>query len=148
MNIVQQAKLWVGQDFQPGKEEQCANFIRTVFEEAQVYLGVAQRPWDWSLTQGLEQGPEFANSFFSEEVGSIVTDINLLEPGDIIGFHSTYQGDFPEGCITHVGLYIGDNTMVHRPTQNLPVTLDPLEGRWRDHFSVAVRPLKQGSVEI
>lgn len=132
MNAVQVAKSWVGRNFRPGVTEQCAAFVRAVFEEAGIDLPAAKRPADWSVTSGLPQGPGYANSLSGDEIGTYV-GFGQLQPGDIVTFFNTY-GNYPEGTITHVGIYVGDGMMVHRPTASRPVEQVDMAG-WLSVFA-------------
>lgn len=132
--VVKAAQSWVGKWFRRGQVEQCAQFVRAMFEEAGVAVGVAKRPSDWQQTQGMPQGPAYANSFAGDEVGARVKSIQGLIPGDIVMFADTY-GDFPEGTITHVGIYVGNGQFVHRPTSSRPVERAALAGWWADRFA-------------
>ena len=137
--ILEAARDWVGRDFRPGELEQCANFVRTVFGEAGVQLPVADRPVDWKWTSHLPQGPDYANSFFSAEVGRRIA-FEELEPGDLLAFRDTYQGDFPPQSITHVGIYAGHGYMIDRSTAGEPVRHILLDDWWRERFVEGCRP--------
>lgn len=137
--IVNAAREWVGRAFCEGEVEQCANFVRQVFGEAGVSLAVARRPVDWELTADLPQGPDYANSFFSDEVG-VRVPFDELEPGDLLAFRNTYQGDFPPDSITHVGIYSGDNKMIDRSTASEPVREIELTEWWLERLVEARRP--------
>ncbi|MGE0493753.1 MAG: C40 family peptidase [Vulcanimicrobiota bacterium] len=141
--ILQVAQGWVGRDFRPGELEQCANFVRHVFQEAGVELPVAARPVDWEWTGHLPQGADYANSFFSDEVGCHI-DLEQLQPGDLLAFRDTYPGDFPPQSITHVGIYAGGGTMIDRSTAGEPVRRIPLDPWWRERFVEARRPYLYG----
>jgi cell wall-associated NlpC family hydrolase len=47
-----------------------------------------------------------------KSAGQFTTDITQAQAGDLIFFANTY-GSFPEGTITHVGIYVDDTTMLH-----------------------------------
>lgn len=137
--LLNRARAWVGQDFQGSSQEQCANFVRRLLAEAGVWVPPAARPFDVHLTGSLPQGPAFANSFFSAENGRLL-GYGDLQPGDIIAFRDTYEGDFPKGCITHVGLYLGEDSMIDRSTAGEPVRQQPLDAWWKERFVVGLRP--------
>jgi hypothetical protein len=118
--VVAEAMKWVGIQFRPGVEAQCAPFVRYVFAKAQVPVANAKNPTDLHLLgPGDTLGPDFANSFASEEVGRKVS-LKDAQPGDIVMFANTY-GDWKSGVITHVGIYTGKNMMVDRSTMEGPV---------------------------
>jgi hypothetical protein len=54
-----------------------------------------------------------------------------LAPGDLVFFHSTYDGAI--GRISHVGIYLGDDTIVHSGSPNRTATLSAL-GIYRNNF--------------
>lgn len=132
-DLVATARSWVGRHFNPGQREQCAAFVRAMFHEAGVPVGVATRPSDWRQTQGLPQGPAFANSFAGDDVGAKVKMVDL-RPGDVVLWDNTY-GDYAPGTLTHVGIYVGGGEFVHRPTVARPVELASLSGWWADRFA-------------
>jgi len=133
-HVVDVARSWVGQAFNPGQAEQCAAFVRSVFAQADIPLGVATRPSDWRQTAGLPQGPGLANSFAGDDVGELVPRLEQLAPGDVVMFCNTY-GDYLAGTITHVGIYVGGGEFVHRPTAARPVEKAALAGYWADVFA-------------
>lgn len=124
--VVEVAKTWVNREFRPGQGEQCANFVRHVFEQANVFVGEAAHPTDEHLLRpqdgGLGRG--FADSFSGDDVGAKISKENLAA-GDLVLLRNTY-GDFNKGVITHVGIFVGNGQVVHRPTRDLPVQRDPL----------------------
>ena len=137
--LLARARAWVGKDFSGADKEQCANFIRRLLAEAGVWVPATPRPFDYHLTAKLAQGPAFANSFFSAENGRLL-GYGDLQSGDIIAFRDTYQGEFPTGCITHVGLYLGEDAMIDRSTAGEPVRQQPMDAWWKERFVVGLRP--------
>lgn len=123
--LVRIAKDWDGKYFNYGQKEQCAAFVRHVFNQAGIDLPNVLRPSDaYLLPSGTGFGPDFADSFAGNEVGVKVSPFDML-PGDIVMFANTYKQEdgtsFPSGVITHVGIYVGDGMMVDRPTMHAPV---------------------------
>jgi murein DD-endopeptidase len=49
-----------------------------------------------------------------------------LQPGDLVFFASRGRG----GPIDHVGIYVGDDSLVHAPRSGRPVSRDRLSERW------------------
>lgn len=136
--LLERANGWVGHQFRGQTKEQCANFVRRLLAESGLTLPPAAVPFDSHLTSSLPQGPEFANSFFSASNGRLV-GFGEMEPGDLLAFRDTYEGDFPAGCITHVGLYAGNNEMIDRSTAGEPIRRQPLDDWWKARFVVALR---------
>ncbi len=137
--FLNRAKSWVGHRYRASEAEQCANFVRRVAREAGIALPVAERPFDLGLTRELPQGPAFANSFFSV-IGGRLLGFGDLKRGDLVAFRDTYEGDFPAGCITHVGIWMGEGTIVDRPTVDGPVRELVLDDWWHERFVVGWRP--------
>ncbi|TWT11600.1 C40 family peptidase [Reyranella sp. CPCC 100927] len=124
--VVEVARHWVGRDFHPGQEAQCAAFVRAVFQEAHVPIGNARRPTDRGLLPNPDDlGPGYADSFAGDDVGAKISRTDV-RPGDVVMYLNTY-GNFRPGVITHVGIYVGDGHIVHRPTRSRPVSLDSID---------------------
>ncbi len=137
--LVERAKAWVGHDFSGQKTEQCANFVRRVLAESGLRVAAAVKPFDVHLTGDLPQGPAFANSFFSSANGQLLGYAEL-QSGDLMAFRDTYEGDFPKGCITHVGIYIDDDAMIDRSTAGEPIRRQAMDAWWKERFVVGLRP--------
>lgn len=137
--LVERSKAWVGHDFSGQKTEQCANFVRRVLAESGICVAAAAKPFDVHLTGELAQGPDFANSFFSSENGRLLGYAELT-PGDLMAFRDTYEGDFPKGCITHVGIWVGEDHMIDRSTAGEPVRRQQMDAWWKERFVVGLRP--------
>lgn len=137
--LLARARAWVGHDFRGQEKEQCANFIRRLLAESGITVPAAAKPFDYHLTGKLEQGPSFANSFFSAHNGALLGYADL-RPGDLMAFRDTYEGDFPPGCITHVGIWVADDTMIDRSTAGEPVRELELDEWWKTRFVVGLRP--------
>lgn len=126
MKLVQIALTWAGNWYRKGEIEQCANWVRQALSEAGHPLAnrVSKQPVDGHWT-----GPALANSLAGRDLGPIVDKIADLKPGAIVFFQDTYDvgPEFGPGTITHVGIYVGDGQMVHRPTASRPVEKVSLE---------------------
>ena len=114
--ISEKALAWAGKPFNPGEKAQCAMFVRQVLKDAGVNAGVTQKAVD-----GQSASEAIANSFFGEDLGEIVRDVNQLQPGDLIAYGGTYGG-YPVSTITHVAVYVGNGEMVDRGTSDRDVT--------------------------
>lgn len=137
--LVTRARAWVGHEFGKKEKEQCAYFVRRLLAESGIWVPPAKVPFDSHLTSELEQGPGYANSFFSTKNGLLLGYADL-QPGDLVAFRDTYQGDFPAGCITHVGVWVGDGSMVDRSTEGEPVRELRLDDWWKTRFVIGLRP--------
>ena len=85
---------------------------------------------------GLEL-PRIAADQYSEQYGTIITDPNALQPGDLVFFANTY-----EPGITHVGVYIGNGDVVQAMNPGSGVAIESLrEDYWAQHYYGALRPL-------
>lgn len=97
----------------PGDPTDCSNFTQKI-------LGYV---WIEIERASFQQKEQFSNakSFFE--------DIKKAEIGDLIFFKNTYQS---ENEITHVGIYAGNNTMIHAGTPKVSVV--NLAWYRRSHF--------------
>jgi len=86
---------------------------------------------------GLEL-PRIAADQYSEQYGTIITDPNALQPGDLVFFANTY-----EPGITHVGVYIANGDVVQAMNPGSGVAIESLrEDYWAQHYYGALRPLR------
>ena len=136
--MVSVAQSWVGKEFNPGQSAQCANFVRQVSKQAGVNIGVSSDPID-----GLSTGPALASSFSGNSIGEKIT-LDNIAPGDIVMYKNTY-GNYPEGTITHVGIYEGNGMLIHRPTATKPVTKVDVNYR---RIADIRRPYKNGKLTV
>ena len=113
--IATKVLAWVGKEFRAGQKEQCCYFVREVLNEAGLSPGVTKSPSD----KYLPTGEGYANSLAGDDIGKKISRKDLL-PGDLVFFKNTY-GEYPEGTITHIGIYTGDGYFVHRSTSAKPV---------------------------
>lgn len=137
--VLKEAREWVGKNFAAGQSAQCANFVRHVFKAVAVEVGSASKPDDAFLIPGEAIAPSYANSFAGNDVGHKIVTISDLRPGDVVMFKNTY-GSWPEGVITHVGIYEGNGYFIHRPTSARPVERGSMSGFWASSFSQGRRP--------
>ena len=107
---------WTGKEFNPGQNEQCCYFVRRVFSLSGIELGVTGEPSDNYFPT--DEG--YANSLSGDDIGSRIEEISDLMPGDLVFFKNTY-GEWPDGTITHVGIYCGNGEFIHRSTIAGPV---------------------------
>jgi len=66
------------------------------------------------------------NSEEQAKYGKIISDKEMLMPGDLVFFIRTYK---TSRFITHSGIYIGDNKFLHTST-SLGVTITSLDDPW------------------
>ena len=122
--VVQTALARNGERFQDGVAAQCANWVRSVLEQAGVKVGVTNKPFDGKPTSA-----GLASSFFGNDIGKAVTKMEL-KPGDLVAFGGTYGG-YSKDAITHVGIYVGGGMIEDRSTSSAPVrkrSIDTFEG--------------------
>src|SRR5258706_4260507 len=82
--------------------------------------------------------PHFTADQYSEQYGTIITDPNALQPGDLVFFANTY-----EPGITHIGIYIGNGDVVQAMSPGIGVAIGNLgEDYWAQHYYGALRPLR------
>jgi len=58
-----------------------------------------------------------------------IYDLFKIKPGDIVYF-KTYKSN----PVSHVGIYVGDNSFIHAPNQNENVMISKIEGYWKNTF--------------
>jgi len=86
---------------------------------------------------GLEL-PRIAVDQYSEQYGTIISDPNALQPGDLVFFANTY-----EPGITHNGIYIGNGDVLQAMNPASGVAIGSLqEDYWAQHYYGALRPLR------
>src|SRR6266545_1407493 len=82
--------------------------------------------------------PQFAADQYSDQYGTMLTDSNELQAGDLVFFANTY-----EPGITHVGIYIGNGDVVQAMSPGIGVAIGNLrEDYWAQHYYGALRPLR------
>lgn len=99
--IAAQAQKWVGKSFKGTEEKRCADFVSTVIAES------GQKP----------EG--FKPTLLAAEFGRMGADkiqVDQLKAGDVVAFNNTWRDSKGPSDHTHVGIYVGDGQMVHRPT--------------------------------
>ena len=108
-----------------------ANLVAT----SRTYLGVPYL-WGGSSSQGFDcsglamavyrlnglQLPRSSREQF--EAGSPVA-VNKLLPGDLLFFAT--QG---HGAVTHVAIYVGDDTLIHAPSRGKRISQEPFSGSY------------------
>ena len=114
--VITIAKEWLGKNFNPDETEQCCYFVRHIYFLAGKKLGVTKKPSD----NFFPTGTGYANSLAGDDIGIKINKISDLCEGDLVFFKNTY-GNWPDGTITHVGIYSGEGEFIHRTTTSLPV---------------------------
>lgn len=109
--VMKTAHEWVGREFNPELNEQCCYFVRNIFSLAGMELGVTEKPSD----NFFPTGEGYANSLAGDDIGKKINKISELQEGDLIFFKNTY-GNWPDGTITHIGIYSGNEEFIHRST--------------------------------
>jgi cell wall-associated NlpC family hydrolase len=125
----------VGTDYKMGESARCADWVRFVYEKSGYKLPVSKKPIDSQQPVN----PETANSLIGEDIGVVIKDPDYLRPGDIVSWANTY-GNWTEGTITHVGIYLGKGVVADRPTKHGTVLKRKL---WevKGDFVAGVRPI-------
>lgn len=116
--VAREALSWVNEDevFNPAVPAQCCIFARRVFKDCGIKLGITKNPSDKIGPPKYPLGEGHSNSLAGNDIGEKLLFKNL-QPGDLVFFKNTY-GDWPEGTITHIGIYTGAGYFVHRPTKS------------------------------
>lgn len=144
--VVQTAQDMVGKKFLAGQSCQCANFVRWIFAKCGIILPNAANPTDSWLIPGEPIGPGYANSFAGDEIGPVIKP-KYAVPGDIVMYKNTY-GSWPDGVITHVGIYVGNGQVVHRPTSEGTVKMVPINYTSIAHLRRPKEFIKKVETEI
>lgn len=97
----------------------CASFIDFIFQSKGVHLG--SRDEDYMIKQGT------------------YVPRNQLQKGDLVFFRSSSTATVP----SHVGIYIGDNKILHMANSKLKITISDLNSTsfYRDNYMSARRVL-------
>ncbi len=118
--IIKLAKLFINSPYEfwwegklPWDPTDCSNFTQNILSQVGISLERAS----------FQQKEQFVNA------KAFYEDIKKAETGDLIFFKNTYES---ENEITHVGIYAGDNTMIHAWTPKVAVV--NLAGYRRSHF--------------
>jgi cell wall-associated NlpC family hydrolase len=112
----------------------CSGFVWRVFK-TQPFFDAPQ------LATVLQGRTTYAMS--SEVPAALRIRFDELEPGDVIFFGSKGPASKP-AQIGHMGVYLGSGWFVHSSGNG--VTLQPLEGWYRDTFAWARRPLAEAGL--
>ena len=109
--IANEASTWAGSDFKKGESARCADFVSHVVESSGV------------------RAPNFSPTVRARDFAEMGTHVapDQLQAGDVVAFNNTYRHSANDADHTHVGVYVGDGMMVHRPTASMPVELVSLE---------------------
>jgi cell wall-associated NlpC family hydrolase len=89
--------------------------------------------WRVFKLSGLQWGSKIAGRTAAQMAGEIPKGqrlrMNQLQPGDILFFGTAHFTSAPtEQSITHTGIYLGDNWVIHASSQG--VSVDQLSGGW------------------
>ena len=89
--------------------------------------------WRVFKLSGLQWGNGIAGRTAAQMAGEIPKSqrlrISQLQPGDILFFGTAHFGSAAtEQSITHTGIYLGDNWVIHSSSQG--VNVEPLKGSW------------------
>lgn len=120
--LLKLAKLYLDSPYQlgatgslPGNPTDCSKFTQNVFGNAGIELE----------RSSADQAHQFSNG------GYWYDTLEQAEIGDLLFFKDTYDtGDGRE--ITHVGIYAGNNTMIHAGTKKVEISI--LDSYWKGHF--------------
>lgn len=109
--LAEAAEAWAGRDFKPGESARCADFVSHVVEESGI------------------NAPDFEHTVRARDFGEMGEPVepDQLQPGDVVAFNNTYRHSANPEDHTHVGIYVGEGMMVHRPTAAEPVERVSLE---------------------
>lgn len=136
MTLSEYAKSWIGKNFAGSATEQCMLFVRHCLTEVNAPI---KNTVTKEAVDGLDTSYALASSLAGRDCGELLTSVQSLKPDDIVFFKNTY-GNWDDGVITHVGIYVGNSFMVHRPTSSRPVEIVAVDsGYWLSYFRCALR---------
>ena len=120
----------------PEVARRACNYIGTPY----VYGGRSPKGFDCSglvIYVFRQLGREMPDASWKQAKVGVKVSRNELEPGDLLFFRSSSGGG-----ISHVGIYVGDNKMVHAPGKGRKVVKVDLDvNYYKKNFSVAKRIL-------
>lgn len=74
---------------------------------------------------------------YQAQLGKVITDRKQLQRGDLLFFTRTYRTGW---FVTHVGIYLGSNLMIHASSDIVRITEFPEPGYWwKNHFVFGTR---------
>lgn len=124
--------------------------MATIFDAAEKYLGIPYKLGgdgesgmdcglftqmafgDIGVTLNGRCADEQAAQF--QSAGQFSNSIDDAKPGDLLFFANTY-GDYPEGTITHVGIFVDSDTMLHCGSSHGVAYTHDLSSYWGDFFA-------------
>lgn len=111
------------------------NFARDALGIPYRYGGTTREGMDCSgLTQASFSAAGITIPRTSQQQYDALPAIDTARPGDLLFFGSG-------GSVSHVGIYLGDNRMIHAPGSGREVSVASLGNRyWRSHFRGAAAP--------
>ncbi|MFI0609182.1 MAG: C40 family peptidase [Anaerolineae bacterium] len=124
---IKTARSWVGLDFHEGQAAQCAAFVAHCLNTA---------GYSWPRSINTAWVPDYSGCDNGRPLGQRIANRADLKPGDLAIFRDTYV----DADSTHIGIHMGGQTMIHRPTSSRPVEEARIDnGFWRDHFECGIR---------
>jgi murein DD-endopeptidase MepM/ murein hydrolase activator NlpD len=116
------------------KADTAVAFAKAQVGDRYVYGGTGPNAWDCSgLTQAAwkKAGVSIPRTSQDQWKKLPKVSLNSLKPGDLVVF---YKG------ASHIGIYIGNDKIVHAPNSRRPVSVDKFSGYYRNNAIGAVRP--------
>lgn len=107
-----------GLKYKPNQSARCADYVENVLQRAgwNIKDTITKEPLD----QFRQTGKYMANRFAGPDIGTVITNVNDLQPGDLVVFRNTY-GNWERGAITHVAIVVSKKMIVDRGTASAPV---------------------------
>jgi murein DD-endopeptidase MepM/ murein hydrolase activator NlpD len=116
------------------KADTAVAFAKAQVGDRYVYGGTGPNAWDCSgLTQAAwkKAGVSIPRTSQDQWKKLPKVSLNSLKPGDLVVFYSG---------ASHIGIYIGNDKIVHAPNSRRPVSVDKFSGYYRNNAIGAVRP--------
>lgn len=142
--IVSKALAMVGQAHKPGVKFMCANFVSYILSAVGFHSGLypaakwhQPKPYTWATWEPTDWAPAYSGVDNKRPMGERI-GYGDLQPGDVVLFGNTFEIN----TSTHIGIYVGNGFMVHRPTADRLVEKAYIaDGYWRSKFEVGLRML-------
>lgn len=132
------------------KEDTSATLAATVVANAKQYVGVRYRSGGKSPSTGFDCSgyvgyvmiQSGAWGQFYGSCDGVITQCTTVskeqaQPGDLVFFKNTYN---TSKTYTHVGIYLGNNQMIHASSSKGVIISSIASGYWAQHYACIARP--------
>lgn len=131
------ARSWEGKRFPPD-DPNTAEDESQRFAQCAVFVAHNLNAAGYAWPRGINTAwvPDYSGCDNGRPLGERIANRADLVAGDLLIFRNTYV----TAESTHIGIHLGGQTMIHRPTASRPVEVVRIDaGYWRDHFECGIR---------